>query len=62
MVHRECLCTWSLCRTGGSGGMGRTQHLEGFAVRGNLKLNNKNDIAVTGVPGEGKKNSHSCIL
>lgn len=42
--------------------MGRIQHWEGFEVRGNLKLKNKDDITVTDTPGEGEKSSNSCIL
>jgi hypothetical protein len=41
--------------------MGRIQHWEGFEVRGNLKLKNEDDVTVTAVPGEGEKNSNSCI-
>lgn len=39
--------------------MGRIQHLAGFEVRGNLKLKNKNDITMTYIPWEEKKDSNS---
>ena len=41
--------------------MGRIQHWEGFEVRGNLKLKNKDDITVTDIAVEGEKNNNSYI-